>query len=209
MVDPSPHGLAGVHRHMCRDNGDRQQQEHSKASTALRNARPEGAHRLLNAGREAPWDQWLPVLGDPTRLAAPVLENYVLAAKRVAVQPEAVGILHKSLKANPVPPSELEVGDHTLVHTADLMGHKAVTFKKLWAPRPPDAGEIGELFRIVREAAQCEALPELTPDLVYASAKAIKAKAGLGVDVLSPVDFQRLPLGAMIDFTDILGSAGA
>eukprot|EP00959_Pyramimonas_sp_CCMP1952_P234213 4893933-Pyramimonas_sp.AAC.1 len=35
----------------------------------------------------------------------------------------------------------------------------------------------------------------------------MKATAGLGVDFLSPVDLQRLPLDAMIEFTDILKSA--
>eukprot|EP00959_Pyramimonas_sp_CCMP1952_P035029 733369-Pyramimonas_sp.AAC.1 len=60
------------------------------------------------------------------------------------MRPEAVGILHKSLKANPLPPSELEVGERTLVHPADIMEHKAVTFKRLWAPRPPDVSEITE-----------------------------------------------------------------
>eukprot|EP00959_Pyramimonas_sp_CCMP1952_P330408 6918293-Pyramimonas_sp.AAC.1 len=49
---------------------------------------------------------------------------------------------------------------------------------------------------------------ETPRDLVYASAKTTKAKAGPGVDALSPVDYQRLPLAAMTDeLTDILRSA--
>eukprot|EP00959_Pyramimonas_sp_CCMP1952_P170968 3572827-Pyramimonas_sp.AAC.1 len=87
------------------------------------------------------------------------------------------------------------------------MGHNAKTFKSMCAPSPPDAGEIREVFRIIRGAAQHDSLPELTPDLVYASAEAMKAKAVLGVDVLSPVDYQRLPLAAMTELTDILRSA--
>ena len=66
--------------------------------------------------------------------------NYVLAAKKIAaraqraaihdsinsfknfvIQPESIGILHKSLKDAPLPKQELEVGDSTIVHPADIM----------------------------------------------------------------------------------------
>ncbi|CAK0836733.1 unnamed protein product [Prorocentrum cordatum] len=53
--------------------------------------------------------------------------------------------------------------------------------------------EVREIFRTIRVAAEMEPLPPIQVDQIYASAKAMKAKAGMGVDMLSPVDFQRLP----------------
>ena len=46
--------LAGVLRHLVRDNGQRQMQEYAEACIALRNSRPDGVHIIMNTGREAP-----------------------------------------------------------------------------------------------------------------------------------------------------------
>eukprot|EP00959_Pyramimonas_sp_CCMP1952_P382421 8013281-Pyramimonas_sp.AAC.1 len=162
-------------------------------------------------------DEWTTLLKCPLTTAASVLDSFVDSSRRIQARaqrtavreslhdfkqwvtddPSANGILHKALKQQPTPPPDLEVEGKVLIHPAQILDQKAVAFRKLWAPRPPDLGEVREIFRLIREEAKWDSLPDITVEQVYRSTRSMKAKAGLGVDMMSPIDFQRLPCPAI------------
>ena len=55
----------------------------------------------------------------------------------------------------------------------------------------------------IREHAVVEDLPPITVAAVRGAARAMKAKAGLGIDRLSPVDVERLPDAALEELCDL------
>eukprot|EP00959_Pyramimonas_sp_CCMP1952_P426145 8925808-Pyramimonas_sp.AAC.1 len=79
-------------------------------------------------------------------------------------------------------------------------------FTRLWAPVPMDKQQVFETFRVVREAAVFNELGPIQADGAHAAAAKMSARAGLGVDIFTPVDFQRLPRMAISEMASILQS---
>ena len=99
---------------------------------------------------------------------------------------------------------EIFDGSTQLYHPKDVIDFKRKKFQLLWAPKPIDRGDAQETFRKIREDAQFCSLPPLEADMLSQAAKRIKPKAGLGVDRITPVDYQRLPAAALAELTLIL-----
>eukprot|EP00959_Pyramimonas_sp_CCMP1952_P158435 3313381-Pyramimonas_sp.AAC.1 len=74
-----------------------------------------------------------------------------------------------------------------------MVDQKAQPFIKLWAPHPLQEESVCQAFADVRAAAVLEPLEPLDIAGIRAAAHAMKPRAGLGVDVLTPLDFERLP----------------
>ena len=81
---------------------------------------------------------------------------------------------------------------------------KGKAFQKLWSPVPPDTSAIKDLLRRIRLAAEEEPLPPITADMVLKAAAHMKPRAGLGIDRLPPVDFQRVPKIGLAELVLIL-----
>ena len=147
-----------------------------------------------------------------------ILQSYEESAKRVAkrvqqqaalsslqdfrswaAEDEALGVLHKALKPSLLPPLEIVAGKATVFHPKDIMDVKGRAFQKLWAPVPSDLAAVKEILRQIRVEAADEPLPQITTDMVLKAAAQMKPKAGLGIDRLTPVDFQRLPSAGLAE----------
>eukprot|EP00959_Pyramimonas_sp_CCMP1952_P330907 6929475-Pyramimonas_sp.AAC.1 len=66
-----------------------------------------------------------------------------------------------------------------------------------------DKQQVVETFRVIREEAGCNELEPILADDAYATAAKMSARAGLGVDMFTQVDFQRLPRSAILEMASI------
>eukprot|EP00959_Pyramimonas_sp_CCMP1952_P430648 9019371-Pyramimonas_sp.AAC.1 len=80
-----------------------------------------------------------------------------------------------------------------IVHPRGVLGHKAKKWHQLRSPGDVSLDSLGQLFDRIRAAAEDDQLPVLTCDRVEAALENTKARAGQGVDQLSPTGMQRLP----------------
>ena len=58
----------------------------------------------------------------------------------------------------------------------------------MWAPDPYNADELADIFHQVRMAAHVEQLVPLEVHDIRQAARRMKARAGQGIDQISPVD---------------------
>eukprot|EP00959_Pyramimonas_sp_CCMP1952_P093975 1965818-Pyramimonas_sp.AAC.1 len=84
------------------------------------------------------------------------------------------------------------------------MDVKQAEFARLWAPVLMDKQQVVETFRVIREEAEFNELEPIQADDLYATAAKMSARAGLGVDMFTPVDFQRLPRSAISEMASVL-----
>eukprot|EP00959_Pyramimonas_sp_CCMP1952_P289996 6065256-Pyramimonas_sp.AAC.1 len=66
------------------------------------------------------------------------------------------------------------------------MDTKAKTYQQLWAPTAPKMQDVRELFRVIRERAVEEPLPHMEVADISRAASRMKAKAGMGIDMVTP-----------------------
>eukprot|EP00959_Pyramimonas_sp_CCMP1952_P384074 8049296-Pyramimonas_sp.AAC.1 len=109
------------------------------------------------------------------------------------VEESSLGVIHKSLREVPQAPEELFANGTRMFNPKDLIDEKVKGWHKLWRAGDSDAQELDALLHQVREATQCDQMPPLTNEDVRGALRRMKARAGLGVDRLSPLGFERLP----------------
>ena len=86
------------------------------------------------------------------------------------------------------------------------MDEKAKKWRSLWGPQPLDRDGTCRIFDDIRAAALQEPLEPLEPERVGRARHSMKAKAGLGVDQLSPLDMERLPFAGLVELTALLNA---
>eukprot|EP00959_Pyramimonas_sp_CCMP1952_P221011 4620555-Pyramimonas_sp.AAC.1 len=69
-----------------------------------------------------------------------------------------------------------------------------------------DKQQVFETFRVIRGEAVFNEQEPIQADDAYAAAAKMSARAGLGVDMFTPVDFQRLPRIAISEMASFLQS---
>eukprot|EP00959_Pyramimonas_sp_CCMP1952_P328318 6873700-Pyramimonas_sp.AAC.1 len=89
------------------------------------------------------------------------------------------------------------------------MDAKAQKYQQLWAPSAPKLQDVRELFRQIRVRAVDEPLPQLEVMDVTRAASRMKAKAGMGIDMVTPTDYQRLPVEGQAELLLILEAVEA
>eukprot|EP00959_Pyramimonas_sp_CCMP1952_P454761 9470440-Pyramimonas_sp.AAC.1 len=68
-----------------------------------------------------------------------------------------------------------------LCNPIDMVDQEAKPFIKLWTPSPKDTDAV------------CRAFEEVRSRHIRSAAHSFKPRAGLGADVLTPLDYERLP----------------
>eukprot|EP00959_Pyramimonas_sp_CCMP1952_P403018 8444775-Pyramimonas_sp.AAC.1 len=93
------------------------------------------------------------------------------------------GAIFRASKEVPQSADQMEVGGILLFHPHDLVDHRAAHWHKLWtSAEVEDRSEVRNLFGTIQERARLEPLPPLDLDDVRRALRAMKARAGQGVD---------------------------
>eukprot|EP00959_Pyramimonas_sp_CCMP1952_P031891 669005-Pyramimonas_sp.AAC.1 len=94
----------------------------------------------------------------------------------------ATGILHKSMKNQPLPAVELDIQGSAIYRPIDIMDEKVKKFKKLWAPRPISLTDTRDLFNRIRAVAVYAPLEPISEATIVRACKRMKPRTGMGVD---------------------------
>eukprot|EP00959_Pyramimonas_sp_CCMP1952_P017987 381461-Pyramimonas_sp.AAC.1 len=109
----------------------------------------------------------------------------------------SIGAIHKSLKEHiPVTDAlhrQTDAGIEILVHPVDVIDHKVAKWQALWRSGSLAFQYIMDVCAIIRDHARIEQIEPLTIADLRQAAAAMRPKAGLGIDQMSPLDFDRLP----------------
>eukprot|EP00959_Pyramimonas_sp_CCMP1952_P076964 1608582-Pyramimonas_sp.AAC.1 len=93
------------------------------------------------------------------------------------------GVIFRASKEVPQSADQMEVSGAMLFHPHHLVDHRAAHWHKLWtSAEVKERSEVRNLFGTVQERARLEPLPPLDIDVVRRALRAMKARAGQGID---------------------------
>eukprot|EP00959_Pyramimonas_sp_CCMP1952_P068875 1437691-Pyramimonas_sp.AAC.1 len=99
------------------------------------------------------------------------------------------------MRQDPAQALEIFDGTDASFHPKDIVDCKARRWHRTWATPISDPSEaMGNVLKVAREAVlNTDPLPVLEDPDLRKALKAMKPRAGLGVDRLTPCDMERLP----------------